>query len=53
MAFVDLNDSVIAQVRSAADIVDFAYRRALLYGCIAVFVAAVAGWLGSVAFRRV
>jgi uncharacterized protein (TIGR02186 family) len=44
---------LVSQLGLSADIVDFAYRRALLYGCIAVFVAAVAGWLGSVAFRRV
>ncbi|MBI3514078.1 MAG: TIGR02186 family protein [Proteobacteria bacterium] len=44
---------LVSQLGLSADIVDFAYRRALLYGLIAVFVAAMAGWLGSVAFRRV
>jgi len=44
---------LVSQLGLSADIVDFAYRRALAYGIIAVVVAAMAGWLGSVAFRRV
>lgn len=44
---------LVSQLGLSADIVDFAYRRALVYGLVAVLVAAVAGWLGSVAFRRV
>jgi uncharacterized protein (TIGR02186 family) len=44
---------LVSQLGLSADIVDFAYRRATLYGLIAVLVAAMAGWLGSVAFRRV
>ncbi len=44
---------LVSQLGLSADIVDFAYRRALLYGLIAVVVAVMAGWLGSVAFRRV
>ena len=44
---------LVSQLGLSADIVDFAYRRAILYGLISVLVAAVAGWLGSVAFRRV
>jgi uncharacterized protein (TIGR02186 family) len=44
---------LVSQLGLSADIVDFAYRRATVYGVIAVLVAAMAGWLGSVAFRRV
>ena len=44
---------LVSQLGLSADIVDFAYRDALLYGVIAVAVAAMAGWLASVAFRRV
>jgi uncharacterized protein (TIGR02186 family) len=44
---------LVSQLGLSADIVDFAYRRALVYGIVAVVVAAMAGWLGSVAFRRV
>jgi len=44
---------LISQLGLSADIVEFAYRHALLYGVIAVAVAAMAGWLASVAFRRV
>jgi uncharacterized protein (TIGR02186 family) len=44
---------LVSQLGLSADIVDFAYRRAAIYGVIAVIVAALAGWLGSVAFRRV
>jgi len=44
---------LVSQLGLSADIVDFAYRRAILYGLISVLVAAMAGWLGSVAFRRV
>ena len=44
---------LVSQLGLSADIVDFAYRRALVYGIIAVVGAAMAGWLGSVAFRRV
>jgi uncharacterized protein (TIGR02186 family) len=44
---------LVSQLGLSADIVEFAYRDALLYGVIAVTVAAMAGWLASVAFRRV
>jgi uncharacterized protein (TIGR02186 family) len=44
---------LVSPLGLSADIVDFAYRRALAYGVIAVVVAAMAGWLGSVVFRRV
>jgi uncharacterized protein (TIGR02186 family) len=44
---------LVSQLGLSADIVEFAYRRAAVYGLIAVLVAAMAGWLGSVAFRRV
>jgi uncharacterized protein (TIGR02186 family) len=44
---------LVSQLGLSADMVEFAYRRGLLYGIIAVAVAAMAGWLGSVAFRRV
>ena len=35
-----------------AGVFDFAHRHALAYGVLAVLIAAVAGWLGSVIFRR-
>ena len=35
-----------------ASIYDFAHRKALLYGVIAVIIAAAAGWLANAAFRR-
>ena len=35
-----------------AEIVDFADRRAALYGLVAVVTAMVAGWLASVPFRN-
>lgn len=44
---------LVSQLGLSADMVDFAYRQALIYGVVAVAVAAMAGWLGSVAFRRV
>jgi uncharacterized protein (TIGR02186 family) len=44
---------LVSQLGLSADMVDFAYRRSLAYGIIAVVVAVMAGWLGSVAFRRV
>jgi len=44
---------LVSPLGLSADIVDFAYRRALAYGLIAVAIAALAGWLSSVVFRRV
>jgi uncharacterized protein (TIGR02186 family) len=44
---------LVSQLGLSADMVEFAYRQGLVYGIIAVIVAAMAGWLGSVAFRRV
>ncbi len=44
---------LVSQLGLSADIVEFAYRRSALYGILAVLVAVTAGWLGSVAFRRV
>jgi uncharacterized protein (TIGR02186 family) len=35
-----------------AGVFDFAHRHSLAYGVLAVLIAAVAGWLGSVIFRR-
>lgn len=42
----------IAQAGIAAEVEDFAARRALAYGLIAVFGAALAGWLASLPFRH-
>ena len=43
---------VISQSGLEAEVNDFAERRALLYGIIAVFVAAMAGWGASLLFRN-
>jgi uncharacterized protein (TIGR02186 family) len=44
---------LVSQLGLSAEMVDFAYRRSLAYGIVAVVIAVMAGWLGSVAFRRV
>jgi uncharacterized protein (TIGR02186 family) len=44
---------LVSQSGVSADIQDFADRRSLLYGFVAVALAVVAGWLGSFLFRRV
>ena len=44
---------LVSQSGVSADIEDFAYRRSLAYGLVAVTLAVVAGWLGSILFRRV
>ena len=44
---------LVSQSGVSADIQDFAYRRSLLYGLVAVTLAVMAGWLGSIIFRRV
>ena len=43
---------VISKIGLGAEIYDFAHRRALAYGIIAVLLAASAGWLAAVAFRK-
>jgi uncharacterized protein (TIGR02186 family) len=43
---------VIAKIGVDAEIVDFADRRAGIYGLVAVAMAMVAGWLASVPFRN-
>jgi hypothetical protein len=43
---------LVSQSGVSADIQDFADRRSLLYGFVAVALAVVAGWLGSFLFRR-
>jgi uncharacterized protein (TIGR02186 family) len=43
---------VIAKIGVDAEIVDFADRRAAIYGLVAVATAMVAGWLASVPFRN-
>lgn len=42
----------VSKVGVGADIFEFAHAHALLYGAIAVAIAVLAGWLGSIAFRR-
>jgi uncharacterized protein (TIGR02186 family) len=44
---------LVSQSGVSAEIQDFAYRRSLLYGLVAVTLAVVAGWLGSILLRRV
>lgn len=42
----------VSKVGVGADIFEFAHAHAFVYGMIAVAVAVLAGWLGSIAFRR-
>jgi uncharacterized protein (TIGR02186 family) len=42
---------VVSQIGVDAEVYEFAQRRALVYGILAVVVAAVAGWLASLPFR--
>jgi uncharacterized protein (TIGR02186 family) len=43
----------ISQIGVSADIFDFAHNLAPLYGVVAILLAASAGWVASVAFRRI
>lgn len=43
---------LVSKVGIEARIFDFAYRYAFAYGVLAVIVAAVAGWLANVVYRR-
>lgn len=43
----------ISKIGVGADIYDFAYNWAPLYGLLAVLLAAAAGWAASAAFRRI
>lgn len=43
----------ISQIGASADIFDFAHNLAPLYGIVAILLAASAGWIAAVAFRRI
>jgi uncharacterized protein (TIGR02186 family) len=43
---------VISQSGLEAEVNDFATKRALLYGVVAVIIAAMAGWVASILFRN-
>lgn len=43
---------LISKLGVSAEIVDFAYRRSILYGLVAVLIAVMAGWAASAMFRR-
>lgn len=43
---------LISKLGVSAEIVDFAYRRSIVYGLVAVLIAVVAGWAASAMFRR-
>ncbi|MGE0724709.1 MAG: TIGR02186 family protein [Alphaproteobacteria bacterium] len=43
---------IVSKIGVGADIADFAYRHTLAYGLVAVALAAVAGWLAGIIFRR-
>jgi uncharacterized protein (TIGR02186 family) len=43
---------VVGKVGFGAELFDFAHRRPVLYGILAVLVALSAGWMAGVAFRR-
>ncbi len=42
----------ISQIGASADIFDFAHNLAPLYGLVSILLAASAGWVASIAFRR-
>ncbi|MGE5503914.1 MAG: TIGR02186 family protein [Actinomycetota bacterium] len=43
---------VVSKIGLGADVYDFAHQRAAAYGIIAVALAAAAGWLAAVVFRK-
>ncbi|WP_085581738.1 TIGR02186 family protein [Thalassospira mesophila] len=43
---------VVSKTGISADVYDFAHRYSALYGIIAVIIAAIAGWIASVLFRK-
>lgn len=43
---------VISKIGIGADVYDFAHQQAALYGIIAIVLAATAGWLAAVAFKK-
>ena len=43
---------VVGKVGLGADVYDFAHQQAAAYGIIAIALAAAAGWLAAVAFKR-
>lgn len=42
----------ISKIGVGADVFDFAHQRAAIYGIIAIILAASAGWLAAVAFKK-
>ena len=43
---------IVSKIGLGAEVFDFANHHAALYGLVAILLAASAGWLGAVAFRR-
>jgi uncharacterized protein (TIGR02186 family) len=43
---------VISKIGLGADVFDFAHQQAAAYGIIAIMLAALAGWLAAVAFKK-
>lgn len=43
---------VISKIGIGADVYDFAHQQSALYGIIAIILAATAGWLAAVAFKK-
>jgi uncharacterized protein (TIGR02186 family) len=43
---------VISKIGIGADVYDFAHQQAALYGIMAIILAATAGWLAAVAFKK-
>lgn len=43
---------IISKVGIGAEVYDFAHRRAVAYGIVAVLVAMVAGWMAATVFKR-
>lgn len=52
VAGAQITPLVISKIGVGADIYDFAHQQAALYGIIAILLAASAGWLAAVAFRK-
>jgi hypothetical protein len=43
---------VVSKIGIGADVFDFAHQQAAAYGIIAILLAAAAGWLAAVAFKK-
>ncbi|MBM3550056.1 MAG: hypothetical protein FJX54_24220, partial [Alphaproteobacteria bacterium] len=44
---------LVSKIGFSADVFDFAHQQTVLYGLIAILIAAAAGWTAAAAFRRI